>query len=164
LKHAVEVPTPRYSILITIPKANNEINEETDEGKTMMKIFDLNRLAYTKLILSIDVKTNSGKVAFSMLKGCKNKDHTEGIAAMAWERLKYKYEATTARSLVKTERLFRQNSLNRNEDPAFWITILEELRMKVEDMGSFMADNQFMIHVLNYLASDYGLQKVMLEK
>jgi hypothetical protein len=53
-----------------------------------MKIFDWNNLAYIDLILSIDVKTSSGKVAFNMVKGYKTKDHTEGNAAMAWERLK----------------------------------------------------------------------------
>ena len=76
---------------LTIPKTNDEINEETDEGKTMMKIFDLNELAYTELILSIDVKISSGKIAFNMVKGCKNKDYAEGNATMAWERLKNKY-------------------------------------------------------------------------
>ena len=56
---------------------------------------------------------------------------------------------------VKTERLFRQSSLTRNEDPDAWITTLEELRMKLEDMGSIMTDDQFMIHVLNNLTTDY---------
>ena len=54
---------------VSIPKTNEEINEKTDEGKIMMKIFDLNELAYTELILSIDVRTSSGKVAFNMVKG-----------------------------------------------------------------------------------------------
>jgi hypothetical protein len=94
---------------LTIPKTNDEVNEETDKGKTMMKIFDLNELAYTELILSIDVKTSSGKIAFDMVKGCKNKDYTEGNATMAWERLKNKYKPTSAPSLVKAERLFRQS-------------------------------------------------------
>jgi hypothetical protein len=40
-----------------------------DKGKTIMKIFDLNELAYTELISSIDVKKSSGKVAFNMVKG-----------------------------------------------------------------------------------------------
>jgi gag-polypeptide of LTR copia-type/Zinc knuckle len=149
---------------LTIPKTNDEINEETDEGKTMMKILDLNELAYIELILSIDVKTSSGKIAFNMVKGCKNKDYTEGNATMAWERLKNKYEPTSAPSLVKTERLFRQSSLTRNEDPDAWITTLEELRMKLEDMGSIMTDDQFLIHVLNNLTTDYELQMVLLEK
>ena len=149
---------------LTIPKTSDEINEKTDEGKTMMKILDLNEIAYTELILSIDVKTSSGKVAFNMVKGCKNKDYAEGNATMAWERLKNKYEPTSAPSLVKTERLFRQSSLSKNEDPDAWITTLEELRMKLEDMGSAMTDDQFMIHILNNLTSDYELQMVLLEK
>ena len=86
---------------LPIPKTNDEINEETDEGKTTMKIFDSNELAYTQLILFIDVMTSSGKVAFNMVQ---ERDHNEGNAAMAWERLKNKYEPTSAPSLVKSER------------------------------------------------------------
>jgi len=44
---------------VTIPKTTKEINKKTDDGKIMMKIFDLNELAYTELILSIDVRTCS---------------------------------------------------------------------------------------------------------
>jgi hypothetical protein len=53
---------------LRITKTNDEINEETDNGKTMMKVFDLIKVAYSKLILSIDVKISSGKVAFNMVK------------------------------------------------------------------------------------------------
>jgi hypothetical protein len=76
-----------------------------------MQIFDSNELAYTELI--------SGKMAFRMVKGCKNKDHTKTNAAMAWQKLKCKYEATSDPSLVKTERLVRQSSLFKNEDPDY---------------------------------------------
>jgi hypothetical protein len=48
----------------------------------------MNELAYTELILSIDDKTSSGKVAFNLLKVCKNKDYADGNASMARERLK----------------------------------------------------------------------------
>jgi hypothetical protein len=40
------------------------------------------------LILSIDVKFSSGKVAFSIIKGCKTKDYPDGNGAMDLERLK----------------------------------------------------------------------------
>jgi len=36
--------------------------------------------------------------------------------------------------------------------------------MKLEDMGSAMTDDQYMIHVLKNLTSDYELQMVLLEK
>jgi hypothetical protein len=44
----------------------------------------MNELAYTELILSIDVKTSSGKVAFNLLKGCKNKYDADGNECMVW--------------------------------------------------------------------------------
>jgi hypothetical protein len=54
---------------LTIPKTNNEINEEMDKGKAVMKIFNMSILAYNKFILSIDVETSSGKAAFNMMEG-----------------------------------------------------------------------------------------------
>ena len=84
----------------TIP--NEEINKKRDEGKKMMMIFDLNEMVYTELIVSTNVKTSSGKVAFNMVKGCKNKDYAEDNAAMAWKRLKNKFEPMSNPSSVKT--------------------------------------------------------------
>jgi hypothetical protein len=89
----------------------------------------------------MDVKTSSGKAVFNMVHECKNLDHTEGNAAIDWERLKNKYEPTSAPSLVKQIGcLDRAHQLK---------TILEELRMKLEDMGSVMTNDQFMIHALS---------------
>jgi hypothetical protein len=39
-----------------------------------------------------------------MTKGFKNKEYKEGNAAMSWERLKNKYEETSAPYLIKTGR------------------------------------------------------------
>jgi hypothetical protein len=44
---------------------------------------------------------------------------------MAWERLKNKYEPTSAPSLLKTERIFRQSPFFKNEDPDACIITLE---------------------------------------
>jgi hypothetical protein len=65
--------------------------------------------------------------------------------------------------LVKTERLFRECKLGKDEDPETWITNLEDLRLKLEVMGSFMTDDQFMVQVLNSLTNDYELQILLLE-
>ena len=119
-------------------------------------------MTYIALILSIDVETSSGKVASNIVKG--EQGLCRGNAAMAWERLRNKYESTSAPSLVKTERMFRQSSFYKNEDPDAWITTLEDNRMKLEVMGSSMTYNQFMIHVLNNLTSDYELQLALAER
>jgi hypothetical protein len=56
---------------VTILKTNEEINEKPDEGKSNLKISDLYELANADIILSINIRTSSGKVAFNMVKGCK---------------------------------------------------------------------------------------------
>jgi len=60
-----------------IPRTDEEINEKTDDGKNELRILDINALAYTELVLSIDVRRNSGKVkvVFNMVNGCKSKDY-----------------------------------------------------------------------------------------
>jgi hypothetical protein len=47
---------------------------ELEEGKKLKIAADRNELAYIELILLIDDKTSSGKVAFNLVKGYKNKD------------------------------------------------------------------------------------------
>ena len=84
--------------------------------------------------------------------------------ALAWEKLKKKYVPISAPSLVKTERMFRESRLGKNEDPEVWMNNLEDLRIKLETMGSAMTDDQFIVQVLNSLTSDYELQMLLLEK
>jgi gag-polypeptide of LTR copia-type len=60
--------------------------------------------------------------------------------------------------------MFRESKLSKDEDPEVWITNLEDLRIKLEVMGSSMTDDQFMVQVLNSLTGDYELQMLLLEK
>jgi hypothetical protein len=121
-------------------------------------------MAFTKIVLSIDVSSSSGKIAFRIVKSCKTKVYEDGHAVLAWKKLKKKYDTVSAPSLVKTERLFRECKLGKDEDPETWITNLEDLRLKLEVMGSLMTDDQFMVLVLNSLTNDYNLQMLLLEK
>ena len=73
---------------LQIPKTSEELEEKSEEGRRMMKNADLNELAFTELILSIDVSNSSGKIAFGILKSCKIKDYEDGNAIHAWEKLK----------------------------------------------------------------------------
>ena len=77
---------------LEIPKTSDELEEKSEEGRRMMKNADLNELAFTELILSIDVSNSSGKIAFGILKSCKTKDYEGGNASLAWERLKMKLD------------------------------------------------------------------------
>jgi hypothetical protein len=92
---------------LSISTADEKFDEGTESGKKKSIAIEMNEIAYTELILSIDVRTSSGKVAFNLIKGCKNKDYPDGNAAIAWERPKNKYEPISAPSLVKLEKQFR---------------------------------------------------------
>jgi hypothetical protein len=80
------------------------------------------------------------------------------------ERLKNKYEPVSAPLMVKLVKQFREFSLKKGQDPEVWITELEDLRVKLENMGSCFTENQFMIYILNNLTSDYDLQIVFMER
>jgi hypothetical protein len=84
--------------------------------------------------------------------------------SIAWERLKNKYEPVSAPSILKLEKQFRELSLKKGQDPEVWITELEDICVKLENMGSCITENQFMIHILNNLTSDYNLQLALMER
>jgi gag-polypeptide of LTR copia-type len=149
---------------VEIPTSLDVIDEKTEEGKKLLRVADLNEIAFTELILSVDVSNSNGKIAFGIVKSCKSKEFEDGNAALAWEKLKKKYDPVSAPSLVKTERMFRESRLGKNEDLEIWINNLEDLCIKLETMGFVMKDDQFIVQVLNNLTSDYELQMLLLEK
>jgi hypothetical protein len=93
-------------VKVLIPKSSEVFDEKTDEGKRMLRIIALNEMAFTELVLSIDVISRSGKMAFGIVKIYKTKDYEDGHAGLAWKKLKEKNDPVSAPSLVKTERLF----------------------------------------------------------
>jgi hypothetical protein len=68
---------------------------------------------YTELILSIDIRSSTGKVVFSIIKGCKSRDYNDGNSALTWDKLKKKFGLVSAPSLVKIERDFSQSKLEK---------------------------------------------------
>jgi hypothetical protein len=54
--------------------------------------------------------------------------------------------------------------LKKGQDPDIWITKLEDYRMRLEELGSSISDNQFILHILNNMTEDYDLQLAMMEK
>ena len=54
--------------------------------------------------------------------------------------------------------------MKKGQDPEICITELEDLCARLEAMESSISENQFMIHILNNLTSDYELQLAMMER
>jgi hypothetical protein len=97
-------------------------------------------------------------LTYNIVKSCKTKDHPNGNAATAWEKLKHKYEPVSAPTLLKLDEKFRELSLKT------WIMEIEDLQVRIETMHSIISENQFMIHILNIVTSDYELQLAMMER
>jgi hypothetical protein len=148
---------------MNIPKPDEEINEKNEKGKILIKSAVLNKMAFAELILSIDVRSKSSKIIFSIIKGCKIRDYTVWNSSLVWDKLKEKFDPVSPPSFVKTERAFRQSKLEREEDPEIWINNVEELQLKLDEMDSHMTDSQFMVQVLNSLTNDYEFQVVLME-
>jgi hypothetical protein len=107
---------------LSIPKEDESFDELSDIGKKMSHIIELNKVVYTELILSIDVKTSSDKIAFNIVKGCKSKDdYPDGNAESSWEKLKNKFEPVCAPATVKLDKQFRESSLKKGQEPEVWI-------------------------------------------
>ena len=132
---------------LSIPKADEEFDEDSLSGKKMKNAIEVNKLAYTELLLSIDVKTSFGKVAFNIVRGCKSKDYPDGNATTAWEKLKNKYEPTSASSMVTLDNQFKSSSLKKGEDPKVWITQLEDITVRLKEIGLEILEKQFIYNM-----------------
>jgi hypothetical protein len=74
---------------VKVPWTIEEYDMESEEEKKLtITASDMNVLAHTEIILSIDDKTSSRKVACNLVKGYKNKDDADVNACIAWERLR----------------------------------------------------------------------------
>jgi hypothetical protein len=59
-------------VLLGKVRTDEDYDMESEERKKLTIAADMNELAYTELILLIDDKTSSGKVAFNLVRVCKN--------------------------------------------------------------------------------------------
>jgi hypothetical protein len=130
---------------VTIPVSITTFDEDTTAGNAVKKSVDLNDLAYSELILSMDIEQAGGKVAFGIVKGSKSPNYTDGNGHAAWTRLTAKYVPKTAPSMVKLERELRVSKLKKGKDPDVWITNVEELRDRFAEVVSTIKKDQFLV-------------------
>ena len=72
-----------------------------DLNRKIVKLGELNELAYEDLILLINTSSSVGKVAFGLVKNAKSQDFLEENCKVAWDRLVSKYALHLASSLLK---------------------------------------------------------------
>ena len=101
------------------------IDPATPELKETIRLYDLGKKAFDKLVLSCNTTTPAGRTAFSLISECRTTDNTKGDATSAREKLKHKYEPSTAPLYIKLNRKFVNSKLTGDMNPDNWITELE---------------------------------------
>jgi hypothetical protein len=65
----------------------------------------------------------------------------DGNVASPWEKLKNKYEPISAPSIFKLDKQSRESSLKKGQGFEIWINELEDLRVRLDDTGSYRIIN-----------------------
>ena len=127
---------------------------DTDLNKKIIKLGDLNELAYEDLILSINTCSSVGKGAFGLVRNAKSADFLKENHKIMWDGLVSKYTLHSASSLLKLKSKFHNSKLESiKKDPDEWISNLEGLRIQMNEfsLNGSLTDEDFMFHVLNNL-------------
>jgi hypothetical protein len=153
LKKAGDIPITTYDI-------DNDTSTSDDEKKALQKLKEENENAFHELLLLMDTSTVEGKLAFKLVMSSKTTDYEDGHAGNSVEKLIKKFMPKTAPTLVKLHKEFYSSSITKlspGSDPDVWMTELERIRLRMEEMGSQMSDNQFIVHVVNNLTPEYDV-------
>ena len=126
----------------------------------------LNKDAFIDLLLSITADTETGRIAFQIVKGSKTKDLSDGDARAAWKKLHSKFESSRAPNRLLLKEKFTNSRLKSvRSDPDVWITQLEDLQVQINNAkeGS-ITDDDLMEHILGNLPSVYDIEVHALRK
>ena len=87
----------------------------TDLDKKIIKLGELNELAYEDFILSINTDSSVGKVVIELVQNAKSQEFSEGNSKLAWDRLVNKYAPQTVASLLKLKNEFHNSKFKSAE-------------------------------------------------
>jgi len=126
--------------------------DEKEKHKTRKK----NKLAFEELVLSINMSTGDGQVAFQSICCCRSDNYKNGNAADAWKRLQDKYAPNLMPMKLELKSKFQHSKLRDvSKDPDIWISKLESICARLSDMKTPVSNEDFIVHVLNNLPIDY---------
>ncbi|CAM9918251.1 unnamed protein product, partial [Chrysoparadoxa australica] len=109
-----------------------------------------NSLAYSYLVGAVS------DTCFGFVNSARTTELPEGNAAMAWKTLTEKFESDTPAAKIELKREFASKVLEKGQDPDEWLVELEHLRRRLESMGSAVADEDMIAHVLSHLTAEYS--------
>ncbi len=120
----------------------------------------LNKDAFIDLRLSITADTDTGRIAFEIVRGSKTKEVSDGDATATWKKLERKCESKRAPNwLLLKEKFVNSRLKNVQLDPDVWITQLEDLQVQISNAKeNSISDDDLMEHILGNLPSVYNIE------
>lgn len=136
------------------PKESEELDEESEdiEEKKKLKARTANERAYSALTL-----TCSETKSFRIVYNAKTTELPSGSAALAWERLKVRFEPSSGAVLTQLKQEFNESRLKNGESPDDWIERLESLQARIDQImgGKHIKDEDMILHIVSHLPSEY---------
>ena len=126
--------------------------DESMGNKDLMK---KNKKVYSELMMSIDMKKAAGRIAIKLIIACKTKNFPQGDGALAWHKLKKKYEPSTSAELSQIDSLYVNAKLRPRQDPDVFVDYLEQLRTRLADLSSPVSDRRFLLNLGTKLTKEY---------
>ena len=137
-----------------IPNESEELDEDSldNDVKKKLRARTANERAYSALTL-----TCSETKSFRIVYNAKTKELPSGSAALAWEKLKARFEPTSGATLTQLKREFNESQLRKGESPDDWIERLESLRSRIDQImgGQGMSDKDLILHIISNLPEEY---------
>jgi hypothetical protein len=147
---------------VAIPKASDELDPEDPDEAKWIELREKNKKAYSNLVCSMDTSTPAGNVAFQLVWSSKSVDYPDGHTPTSCDKLMGKYRPKTAPTLTKLHREFYAMVMNAGQDPDVFLVKLEYQQMLMEQLESKMTGNQFLMHVVNVLPTEYSVLVTLL--
>ncbi len=124
-------------------KGKEGIRDASEDDDDESYKCERNEAAYNQLILCCEGR------AFSIVNNAKSNRYPKGDAALAWANLKRRFQVETAAGKMELKTKFANMKLKSGQNPDDWLLDLELLKIRLAEMGSIIADEDLITHIIN---------------
>jgi len=129
------------------------LTEMMSTQKKQSNNYELNIRAYADLLQCC----TQDIVSFGIVDTAKDKELSNGNAALAWKRQSEKFAGCNNAEKMKLIKQLNESCMGKTEDPDEWITNLECLRQCITVCGKTIEDNELVMHI--HVPSTYRVQQ-----
>ena len=153
-----------YRVLLdgeeTAPNDLEVLDPAAEANRVRMR--KLNKVAYSELMTQM----SKAKVAFMLVRKERTAGLPNGSAFEAWKNLTERYEPKGIESVEQVIEAYRACKLGKKEDPEEWITMKDEIRMRLQiDYGKKdYSDDDFKAAIVYDLPEKYHSEKAILKE